>query len=535
MITDDALQAAAKEASLALAEALTQGSKQQPPYVPSKSFTCKMSRLCRRERHPVFHRTMQRVAAVFLALLLTGIGWLTVDAEARAATIAWFRSISQNSIVYRFLNPTPQQTLPDYTPTWLPDGFEEQEHHKDDQRSSWYYVFGSDFIVIEVDVYRSGTNMKNNVFRKYISLVLAFVMVLTLSSVTFATYTDGPSNTHYDRDAAADYVVTYTTTANSDYPNYATLGGDCTNFASQVLYAGGMAMTTAVQNPDNASSWYYYYDSVGLGRSSSWTGAHEFRQYWADVNDRGGKHAYEFVKYTAGDFSDEDTWMEIYNYLEPGDIVQYVRTSDWDTYHTQIVHRTSYENGEYKVSMGQHSPFSWANLRNYVNTLSSGTIVCLIKISAPSTRSMDAVNSFNLKSMDALSEQMDALLDARPEEQEEKEQKWAEIAEIKKEMTERTKQSGNYFTTKVTKEILLEYIELRTQINDQLIASYYYDDASNAEMNTALISSYEGENQKLDDFRSEVLGFGDDADYYALWMYFWDELLGEKAPDRYVT
>ena len=157
MITDDALRAAAKEASLALAETLVQGSKQQPPYSPSKSFTRKMSRLCRRERHPVFHRTMQRVAAVFLALLLTGIGWLTIDAEARAATIAWFRSISQSSIVYRFLNPAPQQTLPDYTPTWLPDGFEEQEHHKDDQRSSWYYVSGSDFIVIEVDVYHSGT------------------------------------------------------------------------------------------------------------------------------------------------------------------------------------------------------------------------------------------------------------------------------------------------------------------------------------------------------------------------------------------
>ena len=107
MITDAALQVAAKEASLALAETLVQGSKQQPPYSPSKSFTRKMSRLCRRERHPVFHRTMQRVAAVFLALLLTGIGWLTIDAEARAATIAWFRSISQDSIVYRFLNPMP--------------------------------------------------------------------------------------------------------------------------------------------------------------------------------------------------------------------------------------------------------------------------------------------------------------------------------------------------------------------------------------------------------------------------------------------
>ena len=79
MITDAALQAAAKEASLALVETLVQGSSQQPPYIPSKSFARKMSRLCRRERHPVFHRTMQRVAAVFLALLLTGIGWLSVD------------------------------------------------------------------------------------------------------------------------------------------------------------------------------------------------------------------------------------------------------------------------------------------------------------------------------------------------------------------------------------------------------------------------------------------------------------------------
>lgn len=41
MITDAALQVAAKEASLALAETLVQGSKQQPPYSPSKSFTRK--------------------------------------------------------------------------------------------------------------------------------------------------------------------------------------------------------------------------------------------------------------------------------------------------------------------------------------------------------------------------------------------------------------------------------------------------------------------------------------------------------------
>ena len=158
MIPDEALHVAAEEAALALADAMEAGSRQRPPYVPSKSFTRKMNRLCRRERHPVLHRTMQRAAAVLLALLLTGIGWLTVDAEARAAAVTWFRSISQNSIVYRFLNPAPQTTLPDYTLTWLPDGFEEQLHYKDDanQRSGWYYVSGPDSIVIEVVVYHSG-------------------------------------------------------------------------------------------------------------------------------------------------------------------------------------------------------------------------------------------------------------------------------------------------------------------------------------------------------------------------------------------
>ena len=374
--------------------------------------------------------------------------------------------------------------------------------------------------------------MKNRIFKNCFSVVMVLVMALSLNCAAFATYTNGPRNTHYDRDLAADYVADYTTTANSEYTNYVTV--DCTNFASQVLYAGGMEMTNAVRYPDNTTSWYYYYDSVGLGRSSSWTGAHEFRQYWADVNDYGGKHAYEFVKYTAGDFSDEDTWMEIYNYLEPGDIVQYVRTSDWDTYHTQIVHRTSYENGEYKVSMGQHSPFSWVSLRNYVNTLSRGTIVCLIKISAPSTRSMDTTNSLKLESMSALSGRMNTLLDIRPTEQEEREQKWAEIAEIKKEMTDRTKLSGNYYTEKVTKEVLLEYIGLRMQINDQLIASYYYDDVI-SETNAAEMLMHEEENQELSVFLDEVLNSEEDTNYYALWIYYWEELLGESAPTRYVA
>ena len=100
--------------------------------------------------------------------------------------------------------------------------------------------------------------MKNRIFKNCFSVVMALVMALSLNCAAFATYTNGPRNTHYNRDLAADYVADYTTTTNSEYPNYDSIGGDCTNFASQALYAGGMEMTSAVRYPDNASSWYYY-------------------------------------------------------------------------------------------------------------------------------------------------------------------------------------------------------------------------------------------------------------------------------------
>lgn len=113
-------------------------------------------------------------------------------------------------------------------------------------------------------------------------------------------------------------------------------------------------MTQSISNPTN-NDWYYYGPNWGDQRTATWTDAHWFRQYWDDVNDVGAKKAWAFSKCTAGDFKNDTKWLRIYRYLEPGDIIQYVRTSDWTTYHYQIVHRTSYENGEFKVSVGQHT------------------------------------------------------------------------------------------------------------------------------------------------------------------------------------
>jgi len=68
----------------------------------------------------------------------------------------------------------------------------------------------------------------------------------------------------YDRAKAVAYAHKWAMGRNPKYYDFENLGGDCTNFASQVLYAG-----SGVMNPTPTFGWYYY----GLNnRAPAWTG-----------------------------------------------------------------------------------------------------------------------------------------------------------------------------------------------------------------------------------------------------------------------
>ena len=68
----------------------------------------------------------------------------------------------------------------------------------------------------------------------------------------------------YNRKAAYNYAKRWAFERNPKYYNFEYIGGDCTNFASQVLKAGGCIM--------NYKKWMgWYYDNVNH-RSPSWTG-----------------------------------------------------------------------------------------------------------------------------------------------------------------------------------------------------------------------------------------------------------------------
>lgn len=68
----------------------------------------------------------------------------------------------------------------------------------------------------------------------------------------------------YDRTKAVAYAEQWAYSRNPAYYSFNAIGGDCTNFISQCIYAG-----SGVMNYSNTNGWYYR--NVN-DRSPSWTG-----------------------------------------------------------------------------------------------------------------------------------------------------------------------------------------------------------------------------------------------------------------------
>lgn len=83
----------------------------------------------------------------------------------------------------------------------------------------------------------------------------------------------------YNREAAKNYAKTWAFARNPKYYAFDKIGGDCTNFISQCIYAGSNIM-----NYTPTFGWYYI-DSTR--RSPSWTGV-EFLYNFLISNTKNG-------------------------------------------------------------------------------------------------------------------------------------------------------------------------------------------------------------------------------------------------------
>ena len=83
----------------------------------------------------------------------------------------------------------------------------------------------------------------------------------------------------YDRISALDYALKYALAPNPNYYHFGGIGGDCTNFVSQCVYAGSKIM-----NFDKYNGWYYISSS---SRSPSWTSVNFFQNFILNNNSIG--------------------------------------------------------------------------------------------------------------------------------------------------------------------------------------------------------------------------------------------------------
>jgi Putative amidase domain len=129
----------------------------------------------------------------------------------------------------------------------------------------------------------------------------------------------------FDRMAAARYASQYATTYNDNFPAFSYIGGDCTNFVSQAMLAGGWPMLPGAISGDPLAWWARPSpgSSTNLGtynlkwsHTRTWTSAGEF---------------YNHLEYSKRcELCTRDD-------LDYGDIVQMRTVGEDNPHHTMIV------------------------------------------------------------------------------------------------------------------------------------------------------------------------------------------------------
>lgn len=147
----------------------------------------------------------------------------------------------------------------------------------------------------------------------------------------------------YDRDKALAYAEKWALTRNPRYLSLNGMGGDCTNFTSQCIYAG-----CSVMNYTRDIGWYY---NSASDRAAAWTGVPYLHRFLLS-NKAAGPYA-------------QETMLE---QLEPGDIIQ-LGNANGKWYHSLLLTGFSVSQGPlvsthtFDAHLRPLSTYSFAQIR----------------------------------------------------------------------------------------------------------------------------------------------------------------------------
>ena len=136
----------------------------------------------------------------------------------------------------------------------------------------------------------------------------------------------------YNRSAAVEYAHQWAFGRNPEFYDFSQIGGDCTNFASQCLYAGG-----GVMNFTPEFGWYYISPE---DRAPAWAGVPYFWNFMTRS------------ELSVGPWGMSTT----HNFIRPGDFVQLRFTESGDVFaHTPVVVSVGFPPSLNNILVAAHS------------------------------------------------------------------------------------------------------------------------------------------------------------------------------------
>ncbi|HBF37345.1 MAG TPA: amidase [Firmicutes bacterium] len=135
----------------------------------------------------------------------------------------------------------------------------------------------------------------------------------------------------YNREDAVQYATRWALGRNPRFYDYTNLGGDCTSFASQVIFSGATVM-----NYTHVYGWYYI---NGNEKSPSWTGVDFLYQFLIRNREQ-------------GPFAQEVSLSQI----QPGDIIQIFFGNQQHYNHSLAVTKIGFPNNPDQIFVATHTP-----------------------------------------------------------------------------------------------------------------------------------------------------------------------------------
>lgn len=135
----------------------------------------------------------------------------------------------------------------------------------------------------------------------------------------------------YRRDQAVEYAHRWAYGRNPAFYDYENIGGDCTNFASQCVYAG-----TGVMNFTPTFGWYY---RNANNKAPAWTGVTYFRNFLVRETP------------SPGPIAEESLDLQL---AEPGDVIQL--SFDGESFqHSPVIVQTDHTGNPAGILIAAHS------------------------------------------------------------------------------------------------------------------------------------------------------------------------------------